>query len=242
VRGGPPAYPVLRAEGNPGVAPPDSSGHRYSIMATATLGAELRTETGKGVARKLRAAGRVPAVIYGHHREPQSLSVNARELDRLLERVAAGSTVIELGLGGGTARTLIREIQRHPVRRNIVHVDFQELVAGERITVNLPIVFVGSPEGVRNQGGLLEEVMRELYVSVDPSNIPNHIDVDVTPITIGHPLHVRDIQLPEGVTVLDDPDATVAAVSAPKTATETPVEAVAAPAEPEVIRQKKTEE
>jgi large subunit ribosomal protein L25 len=211
-------------------------------MATATLAAELRNETGKGVARKLRAAGRVPAVIYGHHREPQSLSVNARELDRLLERVAAGSTVIELGLGGATARTLIREIQRHPVRRDIVHVDFQELVAGERITVNLPIVFVGSPEGVRNQGGLLEEVMRELYVSVDPASIPNHIDVDVTPITIGHPLHVRDIKLPEGVTVLDDPDATVAAVSAPKTAAETPVEAVAAPAEPEVIRQKKAEE
>src|SRR4029453_11977842 len=104
-------------------------------MATATLAAELRNETGKGVARKLRAAGRVPAVIYGHNRQPQSLSVNARELDRLLERVSAGSTVIELGLDGGAAKTLIREIQRHPAKRNVVHVDFQELVAGERVTV-----------------------------------------------------------------------------------------------------------
>src|SRR5689334_3565139 len=184
-------------------------------MATATLAAELRTETGKGVARKRRAAGRVPAVIYGHNREAQALSVNARELDRLLERVSAGSTVIELsGLDAGAARTLIREIQRHPVKRNVVHVDFQELVAGERITVNLPIVYVGTAAGVREQGGLLEEVMRQLYVSVDPASIPNHIDVDVTNVTIGHPLHVRDIQLPAGVQVLDDPDATVVAVSA----------------------------
>ena len=210
-------------------------------MATATLAAELRTETGKGVARKLRAAGRVPAVIYGHNREAQSLSVDARELGRLLERVSAGSTVIELsGLGAGAARTLIREIQRHPVKRNVVHVDFQELVAGERITVHCPIVFVGTAPGVREQGGLLEEVMRELHISVDPSSLPNHIDVDVSALTIGHPLHVRDIQLPAGVQVLDDPDATVVAVSAPKTAPETTEGPTTA--EPEVIRQKKAEE
>jgi large subunit ribosomal protein L25 len=210
-------------------------------MASATLAAELRTETGKGVARKLRAAGRVPAVIYGHNREPQSLSVDARELGRLLERVSAGSTVIELsGLGAGAARTLIREIQRHPVKRNVVHVDFQELVAGERVTVYCPIVYVGTATGVREQGGLLEEVMRQLYISVDPSSIPNHIDVDVSGLTIGHPLHVRDIQLPAGVQVLDDPDATVVAVSAPKTATETTEGPTTA--EPEVIRQKKAEE
>ena len=210
-------------------------------MASATLAAELRNETGKGVARKLRAAGRVPAVIYGHNREPQSLSVDARELGRLLERVSAGSTVIELsGLGAGAARTLIREIQRHPVKRNVVHVDFQELVAGEKVTVSCPLVFVGTAAGVREQGGLLEEVMRQLYISVDPSSIPNHIDVDVSAITIGHPLHVRDIQLPAGVQVLDDPDATVVAVSAPKTATETTDGPTTA--EPEVIRQKKAEE
>jgi large subunit ribosomal protein L25 len=211
-------------------------------MATANLAAEPRDESGKGAARKLRAVGRVPAVVYGHNREPQSLSVNARELDRLLERVAAGSTVIELGLGGGTARTLIREIQRHPVKRNVLHVDFQELVAGERVTVNCPIVYVGTAAGVRDQGGLLEEVMRELHISVDPSNIPNHIDVDVSAITIGHPLHVRDLELPEGVTVLDDPDATVVAVSAPKTGENVGAEGGENSAEPEVIRKKATEE
>lgn len=208
-------------------------------MANASLAAEVRNETGKGVARKLRAAGRVPAVIYGHNREPQSLSVNARELGKLLEHISAASTVIELGIPG-SPRTLIREIQRHPLKRTFVHVDFQELVAGEKVHVALPIVFVGTASGVREQGGLLEEVMRELQVSVDPANMPNHIDVDVSAITIGHPLHVRDLKLPAGVTVLDDPDATVVAVAAPRTSEAAATEATSA--EPEVIRAKKPEE
>jgi large subunit ribosomal protein L25 len=212
-------------------------------MANATLAAEPRTETGKGAARKLRAAGRVPAVIYGHNREPQGLSVNARDLAKLLERISAASTVIELdGLGAGTSRTLIREIQRHPLKRNIVHVDFQELVAGEKVHVALPIVFVGTAVGVREQGGLLEEVMRELQVSVDPASIPNHIDVDVSALTIGHPIHVRDLTLPAGVTVLDDPDATVVAVAAPRTTEAVVTTTEATVAEPEVIRAKKPEE
>src|SRR5262249_17977395 len=103
-------------------------------MATASLGAQARSETGTGVSRKLRQAGEVPAVIYGHGRAAQSLTVNSREVERLLSQFAAGSTVIELSIEGAVARTLIREIQRHPVKRNIIHLDFQELVAGEKIT------------------------------------------------------------------------------------------------------------
>jgi large subunit ribosomal protein L25 len=205
-------------------------------MANASLAAETRTETGKGVARKLRAAGRVPAVVYGHNREAQSLSVDARELERLLSHIAAGSTVIELGLGATPARTLIREIQRHPFKRHILHVDFQELVAGERITVSVPLVFVGTSIGVREQGGIFEEMMRAVQITVDPSSIPDHIDVDVSKLTIGHPMHVRDLQLPEGVTALDDADLTVCAVALSKAAESE--DTVAAPAEPEVLRQK----
>ena len=154
-------------------------------MANASLAAESRTETGKGVARKLRQSGRIPAVVYGHNREAQSLSVDARELELLLSHIAAGSTVIELGLGASPARTLIREIQRHPVKRHILHVDFQELVAGERITVSVPLVFVGVAPGVREQGGIFEEMMRAVQITVDPSTIPNHIDVDVSKLTSG---------------------------------------------------------
>src|ERR687885_166355 len=144
-------------------------------MATATLSATPRAGTGKGAARTLRREGQVPGVVYGHAREPQSLALNARELERLLERVNAESTVIELSVDGRTARTLIREIQRHPYKRDILHIDFQELVAGEKVTVRVPLVLVGTAEGVRAGGGILDQPMRELEIRVDPANIPNHI-------------------------------------------------------------------
>jgi len=210
-------------------------------MATANLDARARTDRGKGVARKLRQSGQIPAIIYGHSREPQSLAIDTRELERLLERVAAASTVIELAIEGRTARTLIREIQRHPVKRSIIHVDFQELVAGEKVTVSIPLVFTGSAEGVRG-GGILDQVMHELEIRVDPANIPNHVDVDVGPLQIGHSIHVRDLNIPAGVEVLDEEDATVCTVSAPR-ASETPAAGVAvvpeAAVEPELIRKPK---
>jgi large subunit ribosomal protein L25 len=214
-------------------------------MATASLNGSARTDRGTGVARKLRREGKVPAVIYGHGREPQSLTVETRELEKLLSTVSAASTVIELSLGGAVAKTLIREIQRHPVKRNIIHVDFQELVAGEKVTVSVPLRFTGTADGVRNSGGILEETMHQVHIRVDPSIIPNHIDVDVTPLTIGHSIHIRDLALPEGVTVLDDAGATVCVCTAPKAATEPAPGAegeAAAAAEPELIRKPKEED
>jgi large subunit ribosomal protein L25 len=211
-------------------------------MATASLNATLRDGNGTGNARKLRAVGQVPAVIYGHGRDPQSLSVNTRELDRLLGAVSAASTVIELSVDGRTARTLIREIQRHPVKRNIVHVDFQELVAGEKITVSIPLRFTGTADGVRNSGGILEETMHQVHLRLDPTSSPDHIDVDVTPLTIGHSIHIRDLKLPEGVTVLDDASATICVCIAPKTeVAATPAEGEPGAAEPELIRKAKLE-
>jgi large subunit ribosomal protein L25 len=209
-------------------------------MASASLSAEPRTDTGKGVARKLRAAGRTPGVIYGHAREARGLSVVARDLEKLLATIAAGSTVVELSLDGKTTNTLIREIQRHPFKKLILHVDFQELVAGEKVIVDVPLVFVGTPEGVRLSGALLEQILHSIEVRVDPSSIPNHIDVDVSHLAMGHSLHVRDIKLPEGVEVLSEEDATICAVIAPRAA----VEAAAAEGapEPELIRKAKEDE
>ena len=214
-------------------------------MATASLNGSARADRGTGVARKLRRDGKIPAVIYGHGREPQSLTVDARELEKLLSTVSAASTVIELSMGGAVAKTLIRELQRHPVKRNVIHVDFQELVAGEKVTVSVPLRFTGTADGVRNSGGILEETMHQVHIRVDPSIIPNHIDVDVTPLTIGHSIHIRDLELPEGVAVLDDAGATVCVCTAPKAVTETvpgaEAEATGA-AEPELIRKTKEEE
>jgi large subunit ribosomal protein L25 len=216
-------------------------------MATASLTAKDRAERGTGVARKLRQAGEVPAVIYGHGREPQSLTINTREVEKLLGQFSAGSTVIELTVGGKKSNTLIREIQRHPVNRSIVHIDFQQLVAGEKITVSIPLRFTGTADGVRNSGGILEETMHQVHLRVDPSAIPDHIDVDVTPLTIGHSYHIRDLKLPEGVTILDDEGATVCVCTAPKTVEEAAPAAAegaeaAAAAEPELIRKPKPEE
>ncbi|HKO16576.1 MAG TPA: 50S ribosomal protein L25/general stress protein Ctc [Gemmatimonadaceae bacterium] len=209
-------------------------------MATANLSAAPRAGNGTGNARKLRQSGKVPAIIYGHGREPQSLALDARELERLLDRVSAASTVIEVSIDGRTARTLIREVQRHPFRKHILHVDFQELVAGEKVTVDVPIVLLGTAEGVRG-GGILDQVMHQLTIRVDPSSIPNHIDADVGALTIGHSLHVGQLNIPAGVEVLDDEEATVCTVSAPR-ASETPIAgipAVEAAAEPELIRKPK---
>jgi large subunit ribosomal protein L25 len=208
-------------------------------MASAPFSASPRTATGKGVARKLRAAGKVPAVIYGHAREPQALELDAHAFQLLLDKVPYTSTVIELDIQGGKmARTLIREIQRHPFKKQIIHVDFQELVAGEKVTVKVPVHLVGTPEGVRVGGGLLDHINHEVEISVDPSSIPAHFNVDVSALTIGHSIHAGDIVLAEGVELLTDPGVTICVCAAPK------VEQAAAAAEdgaaePEVIRKAK---
>ena len=212
-------------------------------MASVSLSAKSRSNTGKGVARKLRAAGEVPAIIYGHARAPQTLSLNAHELQLLLEKNPYQSTVIDLAFDGKSARTLIREIQRHPFKKQILHVDFQELVAGEKVTVRVPIHFTGTADGVRNGGGIIDQTMHELEISVDPANIPHHITVDVTPLGIGSSIHAGEIALPAGVTLLSDAKATVCVCAAPKVEAE-PVaaDAAAAPAEPELIRKTKEDE
>ena len=218
-------------------------------MATVSLSADSRDIKGKGAARTLRSQGQVPAVIYGHGRDPQSLALNARDLDKLLSHIQAESTVIEVTVGGHTAKTLIREIQRHPIKRQILHVDFQALVAGEKVTVSIPIVLTGVPEGVRLEGGVLDQTLREIEIEVDPSNIPDHIEYDVTNMVIGDSVHISDLKVPEGVEVQDDPETSVAVLAAPRAVIEeTPVVAEAvegeagAVAEPEVIGRGKEEE
>lgn len=213
-------------------------------MATVQFSAESRSDTGKGVARKLRAAGRIPGVIYGHARTPQPLSLNTRDFMHLLEKVSYSTTVFELDLAGTTSNALIREIQRHPFKKEILHVDFQELVAGEKVTVRVPIVYVGASIGVK-EGGIVDQIMHELEIHVDPMQIPNHLPVDISNLGIGHSLHVSDLVMPEGVEVLDDENATVCTCAAPKAAEEA---AVVAPVEgdiaiePEVVAKGKKEE
>ena len=206
------------------------------------LTAEPRSETGKGAARQIRFRSRVPAVIYGHGRDTQSLTLDAFALSQALKDVEWASAVIQLTIDGRTVRALIREIQRHPVRPDILHLDFYEIRADEKVRLKLPIHLVGTPEGVRNQGGVLDQVSREIEIEVLPEHIPDRLDVDVTNLTMGHSLHVRDITLPNAH-ILTSGDLTIATIVPPRT------EEVAAPtaeaavevAEPELIRKPREE-
>jgi large subunit ribosomal protein L25 len=213
-------------------------------MAQAiTLTAERRSTKGTGAARKLRARGRVPAVIYGHGREAEPLSISQVEIERALIGVAAGSTVIDLTVDGKPVKTLIREIQRTAVRREIIHVDFYEIHADEQITLRVPVRLVGTPDGVRNAGGVLDQVLRDIEIEVLPAYIPQHVELDVTALTIGKSLHVGDIKL-EHATILTRLEDTVCTVVPPRTEeVAAPVaEAAAEPAEPELIRKPRGEE
>ncbi|HVX87546.1 MAG TPA: 50S ribosomal protein L25 [Gemmatimonadales bacterium] len=214
-------------------------------MATKhTLAAESRTTTGKGAARSLRRQGRVPAVIYGHHREPASLTVEAAALNRLITVGHGLRALLDISIDGkAPVKALFRELQRDPVRpQDIVHVDLYEVKADEKITVKVQLHLVGTADGVRNGGGILEHPMRELSVKCFPADIPEEIQVDVTDLAIGKSIHVREITVAKAE-ILDDGDLVVAAVVAPR------VEEVAAPtadaaaavAEPEVIKKGKEE-
>jgi large subunit ribosomal protein L25 len=223
------------------------------------LKAEARSSRGKGAARAMRRGGMVPAVIYGRGREPAPLSVDGVALGHLLEKIVPASTIVELTLGEQTVRALIREVQRHPVRPGIVHVDFYEIRAGEKIRLEVPIHCVGIPEGVRNQGGTLDQVIRTVEIEVLPTDIPERVELDVSALTIGRSLHVSDVRIPNAE-ILTDVALTVATVVAPRieevaapaaAAVEgAPVEgeaaaaaaATAEPAEPELIRKRKAEE
>jgi large subunit ribosomal protein L25 len=215
-------------------------------MATKhSLAAESRTTTGKGAARSLRRQGRVPAVIYGHHREPATLTVDAAALHRLLTVGHGTRALLDVAVDGkAPVKALLREIQRDPVRtQDIVHIDLYEVKADEKIVVKVPLHVVGTADGVRNGGGILEHPMRELTIKVFPGDIPEEVQIDVTALVIGKSIHVRELTVPKAE-IMDDGDLVVAAVVAPR------VEEVAAPtadaaaavAEPEVIKKGKDEE
>jgi len=202
-----------------------------------SLAASPRTTTGKGAARQARFRGKVPAVIYGHGRETQSLEVEAKALEKALTGVEPASTIIELAVAGTKTRTLIREIQRHPIRPDIIHVDFYEIHAEEKVKLKVPVHLVGNPDGVRNAGGVLDQVTREVEIEVIPDNIPDRVELDVTALKIGDSLHVRDLHI-ANATILTLADLTIATVVPPRAeeVTAPAPEATAEVAEPELIR------
>ena len=184
-------------------------------MADVILHAEPRTELGSGPAGRYRRAGHVPAVVYGLESESLSVNVNARELDRLLHGASGANTLITLQLDAGDALTLARQIQRHPTRGDLVHVDFVRVRRDVAVSAEVPLHVEGEPPGAR-QGGMLEQLLFTVTVEAMPGNIPDSLTVDISALELGDQLHVSDLPVPAGVTLQHEPEELVVQVAIPR--------------------------
>jgi large subunit ribosomal protein L25 len=213
-------------------------------MTENTLKAEKREGAGKGVARKLRQSGRVPAIVYGKEMDTIHVSLDAKEVDHLFRSISVDNTIVELDIKGvkGKHQTLVREIQAHPFKPELIHVDFLRIQKGVAVDVDVPVHLVGIPAGVKLHGGVLEQIVHDLSVRCIPSKIPESLEVDVSELDIDTVLHVSDIVFGEGVEPNVDLDSTLCLVSAPRGPEEEEVEegleegeVIEGAAEPEVI-------
>lgn len=215
-----------------------------------SLQAEKRETRGKNEAGRLRRAGRVPAVLYGSDgnvaREPMAIAVDPKAVLRILHSESGANTIIGLSIAGGdTTRVMIREYQLDPITRHLLHADFYRVAMDKAITVTVPVVVRGEPRGVKHQGGILDFVHRAIVVECLPSVIPEHIEIDVSELMVGQSVRVRDLAPSDRWTPKSDPDLMLVHVIMPKVEEEPAVAveaaAVAAPAEPEVIKKGKVE-
>jgi large subunit ribosomal protein L25 len=202
------------------------------------LSARPRLEAGRNAVKQVRARGAVPAVIYGAHETPANLEVDRKAVETVLAHAASEHVLVELDIAGASKLSIIQEVQHHPVRGDILHIDFHAVSASETVTSEVPVEPVGEAVGVKTHGGLLQQQVRSLEVECLPQNLPDFIKVDVSALEIGQSIHVKDLVLPEGVTTSVDPEITVFLVSEPTVASEASAEA---PAAPEVIKEKKPE-
>ena len=189
-------------------------------MGEFALGVELREGRGKGVARKLRASGRIPGICYRRNAESVSVSLDPKELDSLIRNASSGiNTLIDLKVAGGGdfdgRQVLIKELQRDPISGNYLHADLYAVDLKQTIHVSVPIQITGTAIGVTQDGGILDHATRELDVECLPNAIPEEFAVDVSELEVGQSLHVRDIKVLEGVEILNDPDVSIVSVVAP---------------------------
>lgn len=178
-------------------------------MSENTLIAEPGRQTGSGPARRLRADDKIPAVVYGRGMEPVSVQVEQRELRSALSGPAGLNTILDLQVGDQTYSALVKDIQRHPVRKTVQHVDFIQIDLNAEIVVTVPVQLDGEPKAVLSEGGLVEHIRNELEISTTPRNIPDEIIVDISEMTMDTTITIGDLQLPAGVTPTEDPERVV---------------------------------
>jgi large subunit ribosomal protein L25 len=224
-------------------------------MKEITLDVKSRTDSGKGVARKLRAQGIIPGIVYGKGEKPISIVLDHAQFHNVMRKAAGENPLVNLTIDGRTSdkKALIRDMQRDPIDGSVLHIDFQHISLTEKIRVRVPVVLEGVPDGVKNFGGIVNWMVRDLEISCLPTNIPDKFTLDIAPLKIHESLHVRDIKS-ENIEILESPEETIVTVIPPtiiKEAVPAEGEAAAAvaaapaeegAAEPEVISEKKAEE
>lgn len=220
-------------------------------MKAFELNAEPRTARGRAENRRLRRSGKVPVILYGGDADPAMLTVDHDDLDHHLENEAFYSHVIKVAVAGGKPQeAVLRDLQRHPARRFIQHMDLLRVVAGEALRMNVPLHFVGEEDcpGVRNEGGVISHNMNDVEVECLPRHLPEYIEVDCTRLEVGDSVHLSELGLPEGVQLIDlmhETDRTVVTLQLPRAAIELEeeeaAEAEAAAAEEEEVEGEEAE-
>jgi large subunit ribosomal protein L25 len=210
------------------------------------LNAQVRTGRGKNAARALRRTGRVPAAIHGHGDESRSLSLSAHELEKVLTHGGAATTVIDLQIeGGGSTQALIRELQVHPYRPVVLHVDFLQLHAGEVVKMQVPVRILNAEAAAHDAGGILDQVLYTVEVECLPRDIMDAVEIDATGMSVGDSIRVRDIATPN-IRITNDDDLPVASMVAPAQEIEEPVateseDGVGGSVEPTLIRDRQAD-
>lgn len=213
-------------------------------MADITIVAKPREQRGKNEARRLRAAGMIPAVIYGNKSESIAVSVDPKQILAVFKSEQGENTLfkVKLGEGGEPVQAMLKDFLLEPIKHTLLHVDMVRIASDRALHLDIPVVLEGSPAGVK-EGGLLEQALREMKVECLPADIPDRIHVDVSAMNIGSIIRVKDLTPPARVKFLADEDLAVATVQAPRKEEEAPAEGAApaeGPAEPEVLKKGKT--
>jgi large subunit ribosomal protein L25 len=217
-------------------------------MPEIVVAAERRTESGKNVNRRLRAAGKIPGVVYGASKETVAVAVSPKEIAAILKSATGENTLFDIEIAGARRKVILKEFQLEPLKGTLLHADFYEVALDKTLEVKVPVELKGLAVGVKVQGGIMDFVTRELEVECLPTDIPERIEVDVTALELGKHVRVSELTVPDKVKILTDPDVVIAHVVAPRAeevaAAAAPAEGAVpaegeAPAEPEVIKKGK---
>ncbi|HYG65809.1 MAG TPA: 50S ribosomal protein L25 [Thermoanaerobaculia bacterium] len=211
-------------------------------MSEMTIEVERREGAGKNDSRRSRGTGKIPAVVYGGGKESVSILVNRKKMLELLKGKAGENPIflLKMAESGQERHAMVRDIQVDPVSRQVIHMDFQRVLMTEKVRVQVPIELTGTAYGVKTQGGMLDFVTREVHIEALPADIPHRIELDVTELRTGQHVEASALQLPKGVTLLDEPERVI--VSLTHGRTEDEAGEGSDRAEPEVIKKGKTDE